>query len=217
MPEKHPTPPNKSFLGDIGIVWARRKDLWRLLRRNEKLGFLAAVAVTGFVAWIQVEIAKLVGDFFNRVLKLSGDQAALTAFVTKALALLGLYYILKESLQLLRRWLVTRTTAQIESGMTVRLVGHLLRIDLGAMAAERIGSLHGRISRSVEGFVKFLKVGFADFIPAVATAGYALYAGLEQDWRVGLIMLGVVPISILITIWQVSSQKGVRLELLRAK
>ena len=217
MPEKHPTPPSKSFLGDIGIVWARRKDLWRLLRRNEKLGFLAAVAVTGVVAYVQVQIAVLVGDFFNVVLKLSGDQAALTAFVTKALALLGGYYILKESLQLLRRWMVTRTTAQIESGMTVRLVGHLLRIDLGAMAAERIGSLHGRISRSVEGFVKFLKVGFADFIPAVATASYALYVGLRQDWRVGLIMLGVVPISILITIWQVSSQKGVRLELLRAK
>jgi ATP-binding cassette subfamily B protein len=217
MPEKHPTPPSKSFLGDIGIVWARRKDLWRLLRRNEKLGFLAAVAVTGFVAWVQVQIAVLLGDFFNIVLKLSGDQAALTAFVTKALAFLGGYYVLKESLQLLRRWLVTRTTAQIESGMTVRLVGHLLRIDLGAMAAERIGSLHGRISRSVEGFVKFLKVGFADFIPAVATASYALYVGLKQDWRVGLIMLGVVPISILITIWQVSSQKGVRLELLRAK
>jgi ATP-binding cassette subfamily B protein len=217
MPEKHPTPPSKSFLGDIGIVWARRKDLWRLLRRNEKLGFLAAVSVTGFVAWVQVKIAVLLGDFFNKALKLSGDRAALTDFVTKALALLGGYYILKESLQLLRRWLVTRTTAQIESGMTVRLVGHLLRIDLGAMAAERIGSLHGRISRSVEGFVKFLKVGFADFIPAVATASYALYTGLQQDWRVGLIMLGVVPMSILITIWQVSSQKGVRLELLRAK
>lgn len=217
MPEKHPEPARESFLGDIGVVWARRKDLWRLLRRNEKLGFLAAVAVAGFVAWVQVKIAVLLGDFFNRVLKLSGDQAALTAFVTKALALLGGLYILKESLQLLRRWLVTRTTAQIESGMTVRLVGHLLRIDLGAMAAERIGSLHGRISRSVEGFVKFLKVGFADFIPAVATASWALYTGLQQDWRVGLIMLGVVPISILITVWQVSSQKGVRLELLRAK
>lgn len=217
MPEKPPTPAGKSFLGDIGIVWERRRDLWRLLRRNEKLGFLAAVAVTGFVAWVQVKIAVLVGDFFDIVLKLSGDQAALTAFVTKALALLGGYYVLKESLQLLRRWLVTRTTAQIESGMTVRLVGHLLRIDLGAMAAERIGSLHGRISRSVEGFVKFLKVGFADFIPAVATASFVLYTGLEKEWRVGLIMLGVVPISILITVWQVSSQKGVRLELLRAK
>jgi ATP-binding cassette subfamily B protein len=216
MSEKS-SPARRSLLGDIGIVWGRRRDLWKLLRRREKLGFFSAVAVTGLVAYIQVKIALLVGDFFNRVLKLSGNPAALTDFVTKALTLLGAFYIVKESLQLLRRWLVTRTTAQIEGDMTVRLVGHLLKIDLGALAAERIGSLHGRISRSVEGYVKFLKVAFADFIPALATASFALYAGLKTDWRVGLVMLGVVPISILITIWQVNSQKGVRTDLLRAK
>jgi len=217
MPDKPSPPPRRSLLGDIGVVWRRRKELWKLVRRPEKLGFFSAVAVTAVVAYIQVKIALLVGDFFNRVLKLSGEPAALTDFVTRALALLGGFYFLKESLQLLRRWLVTRTTAKIESEMTVRLVGHLLRIDLGALAAERIGSLHGRISRSVEGYVKFLKVGFADFIPAVATASFALYAGLKTDWRVGLVMLCVVPISILITVWQVNSQKGVRADLLRAK
>jgi len=217
MPEKQPAPPRRSLLGDLGIAWARRKDLWKLLRRADKLGFLLAVAVTALVSYIQVKIAVLIGDFFNRVLKLSGEPSALTDFVTKALALLGGYYVLKESLQLLRRWLITRTAARIESDMTVRLVGHLLKIDLGALAAERIGSLHGRISRSVEGFVKFLKVGFADFIPALATAGFALYVGLRTDWRVGLVMLGVVPISIFITVWQVNSQKGVRTALLRAK
>ncbi len=178
---------------------------------------MAAVVVTGVVAYVQVKIALLVGDFFSRVLKLSGDPAGLSAFVTTALCFLGGLYLVKESLQLLRRWLVTRTTSQIERDMTVRLVGHLLRIDLSAMAGDRIGAVHGRISRSVEGFVKFLKVAFADFIPAVATASFALYAGLRTDWRVGLVMLGVVPISILITIWQVNSQKGVRLDLLRAK
>jgi ATP-binding cassette subfamily B protein len=217
MPEKPPPPGRRSLLGDLGIVWTRRRELWKLLRRSEKLGFMGAVAVTGVVAYVQVKIALLVGDFFNRVLKLSGDPAGLSAFVTTALCFLGGLYLVKESLQLLRRWLVTRTTAQIESDMTVRLVGHLLRIDLGAMAADRIGAVHGRISRSVEGFVKFLKVAFADFIPAIATASFALYAGLRTDWRVGLVMLGVVPISILITIWQVNSQKGVRLDLLRAK
>jgi ATP-binding cassette, subfamily B, bacterial len=216
MPEK-PPPARKSLLGDLGTVWARRKDLWKLLHRADKIGFILAVLVTGVVSYIQVKIAVLLGDFFNRVLKLSGEPNAMTSFVTKALALLGGYYVLKESLQLFRRWLVTRTTARIESDMTVRLVGHLLRIDLGAMAMERIGALHGRISRSVEGFSKFLKVAFADFIPAVATASFALYAGLKTDWRVGLVMLGVVPISILITIWQVNSQKGVRLALLQAK
>ena len=217
MPAKPPPPPPRSLLGDLGVVWARRKTLWKLLRQREKLGFLSAVAVTGLVAYIQVRIAVLIGDFFNEVLKRTDDSEGLWSYVKAALAFLLGFYILKESLQLLRRWLVTRTTARIESDMVVRLVGHLLKIDLGALAADRIGALHGRISRSVEGLVKFLKVGFADFLPAIATAGYALYTGVAKDWRIGLVMLGVVPVSILITIWQVSSQKGVRLDLLRAK
>ncbi len=217
MPGNQAPPEHSSFLGDIGIVWRQRKKIWQLLSRADKLGFAFGVVITGAVSYIQIQIAVLLGDFFNRVLKLGDQPAALTNFVTRALALLGGYYVVKESLQLLRRWLVNRTAARIEGEMTIRLVGHLLKIDLGALAAERIGSLHGRISRSVEGFVKFLKVGFADFIPALATALYALYTGLRTDWRVGLVMLCVVPLSILITVWQVNSQKGVRTDLLQAK
>ena len=124
---------------------------------------------------------------------------------------------LLESLNFLRRWIVTRTTTGIEKNMTVRLVGHLLKVDLGALARERIGALHGRISRSVEGFVKFLRVSFSDFVPAVLTAGFALGAAVWGEWRVGLVMLCVVPISILITLWQVNSQKGIRASLQQSK
>ena len=221
MPAKTPPPtvppPRRSLLGDIGVVWARRKTLWKLLGRPERSGLLAAVTITVLVAWIQVRIAILIGRFFNDVLKRTGDASALSEYVTTALLILLGYYITKESLQLLRRWLVASTTSRIESEMTVRLVSHLLRIDLGALAADRIGALHGRISRAVEGYVKFVKVAFADFIPALTLAGAALYAGLSRDWRIGLVMLGVVPVAIVLTIWQVSSQKGVRSELLRAK
>jgi ATP-binding cassette subfamily B protein len=49
------------------------------------------------------------------------------------------------------------------------------------------------------------------------TASFALIAGIQQEWRVGLVMLAVVPVSILITLWQVSSQKGIRASLLHAK
>jgi ATP-binding cassette subfamily B protein len=205
------------LLGDIGVVWARRKTLWKLLGRPERSGLLAAVTITVLVALIQVRIAILIGRFFNDGLKRTGDASALSEYVTTALLILLGYYITKESLQLLRRWLVARTTSRIESEMTVRLVNHVLRIDLGALAADRTGALHGRISRAVEGYVRFVKVAFADFIPALTLAGAALYAGLSRDWRIGLVMLGVVPVAILLTIWQVASQKGVRTELLRAK
>jgi len=208
----------RSFLGDVGTVWTRRKQIWRLVTRADKLGFAAGVVIMALVAAIETGIALLIGWFFDRVSRFAGSPPSQwMGFVVIALVVLASAYILKESLQLLRRWIVNRTTARIERNMTVRLVGHLLKVDLGALARERIGSLHGRISRSVEGFVKFLRVSFSDFVPAILTALFALGAGIQQEWRIGLVMLCVVPLSILITVWQVTSQKGIRASLLQAK
>jgi ATP-binding cassette subfamily B protein len=209
---------DRSFLGDVGSVWKRRKQIWRLVTTADKLGFLAGVIIMAFAAAVETGIALLVGQLFDRVTGFAGRPASeWTRYVVFALAALAGAYVLKESLQILRRRIVSRTTTRIERNMTVRLVGHLLRVDLGALARERIGSLHGRISRSVEGFVKFLRVTFSDFIPAILTAAFALGAGIQQEWRVGLVMLAVVPLSILITAWQVKSQKGIRAALLHAK
>lgn len=213
MPEKE-----RSFLGDVGSVWKRRKQIWRLVSRADKIGFGTGVLIMALAAAVETGIALLIGWFFDRVSRLAGSPASQwMGFVIIALAILAGAYILKESLQLLRRWIVSRTTGRIERNMTVRLVGHLLKVDLGALARERIGALHGRISRSVEGFVKFLRVSFTDFVPAVLTALFALGAAIQQEWRIGLVMLCVVPMSILITAWQVASQKGIRAALLQAK
>jgi ATP-binding cassette subfamily B protein len=208
----------RSFLGDVGSVWSSRKQIWRLVSRADKLGFISGVLIMALVAAIETGIAILIGWFFNRVAAFAGRPASeWKSVVLTSLAILAGAYILKETLNLLRRWIVTRTTTRIECNMTVRLVGHLLKVDLGALAQERIGALHGRISRSVEGFVKFLRVSFSDFVPAILTAVFALGAAVQQEWRVGLVMLCVVPISILITVWQVISQKGIRASLLQAK
>ncbi|MDT4897588.1 MAG: ATP-binding cassette, subfamily bacterial [Acidobacteriota bacterium] len=208
----------RSFFGDVGTVWTRRKQIWQLVSRVDKLGFGAGVMISALVAAVDTGIALLIGYFFDRVAGFTGRPSSeWKNFVIYALVALAGAYILRETLQLLRRRIVTRTTARIERNMTVRLVGHLLKVDLGALARERVGSLHGRISRSVEGFVKFLKVSFSDFVPAVLLAGFALTAGIQQEWRLGLVMLCVVPVSILLTVWQVSSQKGIRAALLHAK
>jgi ATP-binding cassette subfamily B protein len=208
----------KSARGDVSGIWRRRKEIWRLVSRTDKLGLVTGVLIMALVAAVETGIAILIGWFFNRVAAFAGrpiSEWGQVVFVS--LGILAAAYIFKESLNFLRRWIVTRTTTAIERNMTVRLVGHLLKVDLDALARERIGSLHGRISRCVEGYVKFLRVSFSDFVPAVLTALFALGAAIQQEWRVGLVMLCVVPISLLITIWQVNSQKGIRASLLQAK
>ena len=216
-----PEPPSKAkpspLLGDLAVVWARRRQIWRLLSRADKLGFFSGLAIMAVIAFLENRIPILLGKFFNDVTNVASQPAEMRAYVFRALAILAALYLGKESLQLVRRWLVTRTNTNVESKTTVKLVGHLLRIDLGALSRERVGSLHGRITRSVEGFVKFLRVVLTDFLPALLTAGVAIYYGLQTNWKIGLVMVAVVPVSLLITIWQVSSQKGIRQSLLRAK
>lgn len=205
-------------MGDMGGIWSRRQQIWRLVPKADRRSFAIGVLLMAVVAAVETGIALLIGWFFARVLALTGQPAGeLIHFATWCLGVLAAAYLFKETLNFTRRCVVGRTTTRIERDMTVRVVGHLLKVDLGALARERVGSLHGRITRCVEGYVKFLKVCFTDAIPSVLTALFALGAGLFSEWRVGLVMACVLPIAIRITLWQVNSQKGIRLALLQAK
>lgn len=215
---KPPPPPKKSpLLGDLGVVWQRRKQIWRLVPRSDKLVFGSSMLIATGSSVLQNQVAIRLGDLLNGVSRVAAQPSGLISFVSRALIVLAILYVGKESLQLLRRYLLSRTTTRIEANIMVRLVGHLLKTDLGALARERVGSLHGRISRSVEGYVKFLKVTFTDFLPALVEVSIALFFAVNTNWKVGLLMVAVVPVSLLITVWQVNSQKGIRESLLRAK
>ncbi len=215
-----PPPPdkNRSLTGDLSGVWSRRKQIWALVPKADRKGFAAAVLIMAACAYVETRIPIAIGEVFQKMLVLKETAAAdLIGYSITAMSLLAAAYVLKESLNFARRWVVQGTTTRVESAMLVRLVGHLLKVDLGVMAAERVGSLHGRISRCVEGYVKFLKITFTDAIPAVLTGLFAIVAAIYSDWRVGLLMLAVVPISVIITVWQVMSQRGIRFALMQAK
>src|SRR2546423_15552125 len=91
MPQRPPPP--RSFLGNIGIVWQQRRKIWQLLSRADKLAFALSVLITAVVSYIQIQIALLVGDFFNRALKLTGQPAALSTFATRVLAFFGGFFL----------------------------------------------------------------------------------------------------------------------------
>jgi ATP-binding cassette subfamily B protein len=126
-------------------------------------------------------------------------------------------YLVRELSLVARKYLVEGTSTRIEKETAVKLVTHLLKGDLHVLSRERIGALHGRIHCSVEGFVKLLKLGFMDLFPALCVVGSSLVLALTQQPRVGLVMAGVIPVSLALTIWQMTSQKGIRLQLLRSK
>ena len=213
------TPPETkpSYFDELRGLWSRRKRIWDLIKHANKLRFAGLPIMLAHAA-VETGIALLIGYLFDKVTGFEGRPVyEWRRLVILGLAALAGAYLLRESLQFARRWLIERVGTQIERETTVRLVSHLLKVDLSALARERIGSLHGRISRSIEGFVKFIRVTSSDLLPAIFTAAFALVVGIQQEWRIGLVMLAVIPISILITFWQVRSQRGIREALLHAK
>ena len=120
-------------------------------------------------------------------------------------------------MSVLRRFLVENACTRIDKNLCVRLVAHLMEVDLATLSHEQVGALHGRIHRSVEGYVRFLRITFQDFFPAILSGSFALIAAFSQQPRVAIAMACVVPISMALTVWQLITQKGIRLDLLRIR
>ncbi len=95
-----------------------------------------------------------------------------------SLALIGVAYLVRESMSVLRRFLVENACTRIDKDLCVRLVAHLMEVDLATLSHEQVGALHGRIHRSVEGYVRFLRITFQDFFPAILSGSFALIDGV---------------------------------------
>ncbi len=205
---------------EIRLILRRFRQVWRLVPRRYRWALGGAGVLMALTSACNIAMPLLLGRLVDDV-KLGTEeelgQSVLLRGAAFYLVLIGVAYLVREGLQVLRRYLVENTCTRIDREMTVKLVGHLLKVDLSNFSREKVGALHGRISRSVDGVVRFLRLGFLSFFPAVATGAMALTAAVTKEAWIGLVMVGVIPTSVALTIWQLVSQKGVRLKLLRSR
>jgi ATP-binding cassette subfamily B protein len=208
---------------ELRLIGRRGRQVWRLMpgRHKTALGGAAVLMAATSLAntAIPILLAALVGGLEQMKRRVDSGEAPDTTYQVALwyLSLLGGVYMGREALHVVRRYLVENTCTRIDRDMTVRVVGHLLKVHLGDLTHEKVGALHGRITRSVDGLVRFLRLSFLDFFPAILTGVFALAAALVKEPRMGLVMAGVIPTSIFLTVWQLVSQKNVRLKLLRTR
>jgi len=164
---------------------------------------------------IPIYLGKLFESVDPTNLAASRDEVARTAGLY--LGVIGAGYLVRETMNVLRRYLVENTCTRIDKDMCVRLISHLMKVDLASLAEDQVGALYGRVTRSADGFVRFLRISFLDFVPALFTGGFAVAAAMAKQPWIALAMLGVVPISLGLTIAQLITQKGIRLDLLRTR
>jgi len=132
--------------------------------------------------------------------------------------LLSVVILVREGLTVIRKYLIENIATQTYKHQTVQVVEHLLKVDIGGfLYQQQIGSLYGRIFRSIDGLISILKLTFLDFMPVFFAALAAIGIAFFQKPLIASVMILVIPTGLFLIVRQVSSQKGIRVALLRQK
>lgn len=150
--------------------------------------------------------------------KLVGNNTLQFNIVIPFIGLIVIIILVRESLNVIRKLLIENIATQTDKAQTVHIINRLLRTDIGEfLYKQQIGSLHGRIFRSMQGLIRILKLTFLDFMPIFFTAIAAIAIAFLQKPLLASVMILVIPAGLYLIVWQISSQKGIRVALLRAK
>jgi ATP-binding cassette, subfamily B, bacterial len=213
-----PVPGLGRFLAEVRELAVTARKTWRMLSRSHRCALLGAVVIMALGGATATALPLLSGQLVDRVatgIQAGEARASILAAVVSVLGGIAALVLVRELLQVVRRYLVENTCTRIERSMSVRVVSHLMQADLSNLTHERVGALHGKIFRSVGGYMRLLRLSFLDFFPAALVGTFAIATAIwKQPW-LGLAMLGVIPASLALTVWQLISQKRVRLRLLR--
>ena len=195
------------------IIMGFRKTL-KLMHRPEKLMLTLAsflMLITGILTNLPAVILGKLVD------KLVGDAHVQFSYAVPYIGLIVIVILIREVLTVIRKYFVENIATQTEKKQTVNVIEHLLKTDIAVINSQQIGSLHGKTFRSIQGLVSIIKLSFLDFFPVFFSALAAIVIALTQKPLLASVMILVVPTGLFIIIKQVSSQKGIRVALLRSK
>ena len=203
-------------------VFKEFKEIWQglarvsyLLDKKEKVSLTIATSLMLLTGFLTNLPAVILGKFVDRII---GLESPAFSVAIPFLVWIVIIIVSKEFLTVIRKYLVENVATQTEKKQTVTIIDRLLKTDLGEFINKyQIGSLHGRIFRSIEGLVRLLKLGFLDFLPTFFSAIAALIIAFYQKPALASFMILVIPTGLFIVVKQISSQKGVRVSLLRGK
>jgi len=201
---------NKEFLE---IIDGFKRTL-RLMEKPEKTALIFAsviMLITGFLTNLP---AVILGRLID---KLVGAEQIVFSVAIPFITLIIVIILAREALTVVRKYLVENVATQTDKKQTVAVIDHLLKTDIANINQQQIGSLQGRIFRSIQGMIKIIKLSFLDFFPVFFSAIAAILIALTQKPLLAGVMVLVIPVGLFLVVWQVSSQKGIRIALLRGK
>ncbi len=189
--------------------------LYKILNKKQKLAFGIIVVIMLVSAFLTQITPKAIGWLTDDIL--TQNEIAFEK-VIPFLILILLVNVVNEVIKVIRRVMVEDTATRTEKQARGMVIKSLLMAPLSYFRENMTGNIHGRMNRCLEGTVKLEKLLFMDFAPAIFNSIAAIITiFITLPFILALPMMLVIPIGIFIVFKQISSQKGIRVELLESK
>lgn len=198
-----------------GNVKSVLKKLYTLLDKKQKRNFLIIIVIMIISAGLAQLTPKAIGYLTDDILVQSEVNFVK---VVPFLLFILVVNVVNEIIKILRRVMVEDTATRTEKKARGIVISSLLKAPLSYFRENMTGNIHGRLNRCLEGTVKLEKLMFMDFAPAIFNSIAAIITiFITLPISLALPMLLVIPIGIAIVFRQISTQKGIRVELLETK
>src|SRR5262249_26376141 len=141
--------PAGSFRAEWRLILQRMVVVWRLVPAAFKRSLAIAALLMALASTANMAVALLLGRMVDGVTtcRATGtDPAQLYQLVLDCLLLIAGAYVLREALHVLRRYLVENTCTRVNRDMLLRLVDHMMRVDVEKLRHDKVGALHTRMS-----------------------------------------------------------------------
>lgn len=191
------------------------KKLYKLLDKKQKRNFIIIIIIMVVSAGLAQLTPKAIGWLTDDILV--ENQVDFIKVVPFLLFIL-IVNVVNEIIKIIRRVMVEDTATRTEKKARGIVISSLLKAPLSYFRENMTGNIHGRLNRCLEGTVKLEKLLFMDFAPAIFNSIAAIITiFITLPISLALPMLLVIPIGIAIVFRQISTQKGIRVELLETK
>lgn len=208
------------FWHELGSVLGRARDVWQLIGPGDRRRLGLILVPTLLTSTTSNAVPLLLSAMVNQLATARDNQTMADQWsdiALKYVALIALVTLASETLLVVRKFFVSRVCTRIERNLSIGLMRHLFKENLQSLSREQIGVLHGRAVRGVEGFIKFLKLGFKEFFPLVCSVVTALAYAFFRSPRIGLLMVVGLVLTVLIAARQLTAQKGMHLAMMRTR
>lgn len=189
--------------------------IFHMLTKRQKLNFILIIVIMIISALLTQLLPLSIGSLTDDVL--SSEELSFLN-VLPFLGFILIITITNEIIKVIRRLLVEDTSTRFEKTARTKAISSLLHAPLDYFKENMTGNIHGKLNRSLEGTTKLLKLMFMDFAPAIFNGLAAIVVIFTKlPITLALLMLLVIPIGIIIVFRQITTQRGIRVELMNEK